>query len=57
MFVVLIFRRLLPSRVSRELNRLLNLAEPFPDFLLIVKQDGSLSVANGCLANLKDIQA
>ena len=56
MFVVLIFRRLLPSRVSRELNRLLHLADPFPDFLLIVKQDGSLSFASGCLANLKNIQ-
>ena len=51
MFVVLIFRRLLPSRVSRELNRL-HLADPFPDPLLIVMQDGSLSFANSCLANL-----
>ena len=52
MFVVLVFRRLLPSRVNRELNRLLHLADPFPDLLLIVKQDGSLIFACGCLANL-----
>ena len=55
MFVVLIFRSRLPSRVSRELNRLLHLADPFPDFFLIVMQDGSLSFADGCLANLKHI--